>query len=87
MAVIKVQKIPQKKTDPLDLIAQFCYHFPQYTFNQARKLPFVRIKHMLRMANVEQAKYLLLMVRVVSAPHSKDGGKSIIQDLNAIINE
>lgn len=85
--VIKVQKIPQKKIPPSDVIAKFCYHYQQYTFAQARKLPYNRIQQMLKVATQEQAKIMITLVEVVSAPHAKDGGRSLRENLNAIINE
>lgn len=89
--VIKVQKIPKPEAElnPDDLLASFCYYFPQYTFDQARKLPYKRIKKMLRVVRKEQAKHMLDLLEVVVAPHTKNGKgiKDVKQRLSAIINE
>lgn len=86
--VIKVQRIPQKKVTPEDLIATFCYHYQQYTFKQARSLPYKRIIQMLKIANIEHAKQMIDLLQIVSAPHGKKGTvKSIFERFNAIINE
>lgn len=73
MPTIKAQKIPVRKIKIEDEIARFCYHFPQYTFSQARKLPGKRIAQMLRIATQEQAKLLYSHTQIAAAPHSKKG--------------
>lgn len=88
MAIVKVQKIPRKKGQPLDLVAVFCYHFPQYKFAEARKLPYARIKHMLKIANKEHAKKMMDLLAVSMAPHGKKNSyKLLIDKFNAIIDE
>lgn len=87
MATIKVQQLPKKKLKWQDLVAQFCYRYQQYTFAQARRLPYKRLRQMLKVAEQEEAKKMRTLVQVVSAPHTKDGGKSLIENLNDIIEE
>lgn len=86
--VIKVQKIPRAKTPPEDLLATFCYYYQQYTFAQARKMPYKRVMHMLKVARKEQARKMINLLQIVSAPHGKKGSvKSLFDKFNAIINE
>lgn len=88
MATVKVQKIPKKKNNPLDLVATFCYHFPQYTFAQARKMPYIRIRHMLKIANKEHAKRMIDLLSVATASHGKQKDiKLLLDKFNEIINE
>lgn len=73
---IEVQKIPRNKPGERDwenLIAEFCYHFNQYRFDQARKLPFRRIVQMLRVARRIQAAQNYNFTQIAAAPHSKKG--------------
>lgn len=88
MPEIRVQKIPRPKTEPEDLLATFCLYFPQYTFAQARKMPYNRIRQMLKVANKDYARRMIDLLQIVSAPHAKKGfAKSLFEKFNAIINE
>lgn len=88
MVVVRAQKIPQKESDPADLIALFCFHYQQYTFAEARKLPYTRIRHMLNIAKKEYARKMRDLTVIVSAPHSKGNQVKVLLDrFNAIINE
>lgn len=88
MAVIKVQKIPRRKEEPEDILALFCFYFPQYTFNQARKLPYKRIRQMLKVVRREEARKHIELVKIVAAPHGKKGtAESLLKSYNDIINE
>ena len=86
--VIKVQKLPRKKTSPEDLLATFCYYFPAYTFDRARKMPYKRIVQMLKTARREEARKNIDLLQIVSSPHGKRGSvKSLYDKFNAIIKE
>ena len=71
--IIKAQKVPKKTESVEDIIARFCCCFPQYKFHEARKLPFFRIKMMIRTWEKEYARRMIDMVEIVSAPHTKKG--------------
>lgn len=73
--IIKVKKAPQKtpQFNSEEIIATFCYHFPQYTYKEAEKMPFSRISKMLKVVRKERSKLMLDLLQVVSAPHTKDG--------------
>lgn len=73
MPTIKAKKIPRKTLLPEDLLAKFCYHFPQYKFHEARKLPYKRIIQMLKIAQKEHAIKMLDLVQIVAAPHTNKG--------------
>lgn len=80
--IIKVQKIPRPEpkagqNPSEDLLEQFCYYFQQYTLAQARKLPQVRIRHMLKTAEKEYALHMLDQLEIVTAPYTKKSQKVI----------
>lgn len=84
MAIIKTKQAPNdtqvKEVSADDLLATFCYYFPQYTFAQARKMPYIRIKQMLLVVRREQAKTMYDMVNVVrSANATKKGYEQMLQ--------
>lgn len=92
MTVVKVQKEPKRLIDQNaieDMIAIFCYHFPQYTFYEARKLPAKRVNQMLKVARREYAQRMYDLMQIVSAPHSKNmsGIKNILDYYKSIIEE
>jgi len=88
MATVKIQKIPHKKEEPEDVLALFCFYFQQYTFSQARKMPYKRIRQMLSVVRREEARKNIELLQIVSAPHGKKGSaKSLLERYNAIINE
>lgn len=84
---VKAQKIPQKKISPEQIIALFCYHYQQYTFKQARNLPYKRVVMMLKVAEKEHAKRMFELTRIVAAPHTKKGSgvKSVLSYYESII--
>lgn len=71
MVVVKAQKIPRKERTSDDLLCLFCYKFPQYTFAQAKKLPYVRIAKMLKAAGKEDARKMYELTQIAAAPQSK----------------
>lgn len=74
MVVVKAQKIPRKEESADDLIARFCYYYPQYTFSKAKKqVPLKRIIQMLNVARKEQALFLYNITEAIAAPHTKKG--------------
>lgn len=86
--VVKIQKITQPQSTPEDIIATFCYHYQQYTFAQARKMPYKRIKQMLEVAKKEHARKMIDLLQIAIAPHGKKGNaKSLFDKFSAIINE
>lgn len=87
MVVVKAQKIPQKNISSEDIIACFCYNYPQYTYKEARLLPFTRLNQMIKVARQEQAKLLYNITRAIAAPHQKAGVKKLLDELNTIIQQ
>lgn len=73
MAVIKAQKVPQKTESVEDIIATFCYYFPQYTFSQASEMPAKRVRQMLKVARKEEAMRMYNLTQLIAAPHTKKG--------------
>lgn len=67
------QKIPRKAVSLDELLALFCYKFPQYTYLQAKKLPYKRIRQMLKAAQKEDARVMYEFTQIVAGPHTKKG--------------
>ncbi len=89
MPVIKAQQVPKKTQKAVDVLAKFCYYFPQYTFNQAKKMPYKRVSQMLSVVRKERAKFKSDLVKIVTAPHTKKGKgvTNLIQYFKEIIEE
>jgi hypothetical protein len=73
MPVFKAKKVPQKIGSAEETLAKFCYYFQQYTYADARKLPYRRLVKMLRVAMKERAAFLHELVEIAAAPHTKKG--------------
>lgn len=88
MAVIKAKQLPKKKAESAEeILARFCYHFQQYTYSEARKLPYKRVVQLLKAAQKEQAKEMIVLTHIASAPHSRKGKliKKVLDYLNRVI--
>lgn len=72
---VKAQPIPTKssKTKNRDLWATVCYHYPQYTLQEASKLPVRDINLLLKIANNIEAQRMHDLVQISAAPHTKKG--------------
>ena len=88
MPTLKAQKIPQKIVSAEDVLSKFCYYFPRYTYNQARKVPYKRVRKMLSIAQKEEAQKMIYLTHIVAAPHSKKGSgvKKLLEHFKEIIN-
>lgn len=88
MPVIKAQKMPRQPLNVDETLSRFCYHYQQYTFNMARQMPFSRIVKMLKVAQKEQYKKYLQLVKIAAAPHTKKGSgvKKLIESYEEVIN-
>lgn len=74
MATIKAKQIPKAKkseSDSLELLALLCYYYPQYTLEQARKLPYRHVKLLLHTARRQRAMEFLTLTQISTAPHTK----------------
>jgi hypothetical protein len=78
MVTVQAQKLPTVQVSNDDIIAQVCYHYPQYTFTQAKKLPHRRIMQLLRVARAEQAREWYNQCMIAASPHGK---KNSVKDL------
>lgn len=72
---VKVQKVKSasSKLNGDELLAQLCFLYPQYTLNEARRLPYKDVQLLLRVAQKQQAAQLYNLTQVVAAPHTKKG--------------
>jgi len=85
MPVIKAQQIPKRTESAEDTLARFCFYFQQYTYSEARQLPFTRVYKMLKMATRERARKMHELTQIASAPHI-DNGKGVQKMLNYFYN-
>jgi hypothetical protein len=87
---IKVQKVKtaRAKLNGDELLAQLCFLFPQYTLNEARRLPYKDVQLLLRVAQKQQATQLYNLTQVVAAPHTKkgEGVKKLSEHFKKIAN-
>lgn len=72
--IIKAQKVTTNKETESgeDILARFCYLY-NYTYSEARKIPYKRILRMIKLARKEQAYEWYNLLRISIAPHGKKG--------------
>jgi hypothetical protein len=88
MATIQAQKVPVKKINTEDILCVLCYHYPQYTYQDAQQLPYKRIKKLIQVARSEQAINWYNLLMIATAPHAKKGTvKSMADKYKKIIEE
>ncbi len=89
MPKIRAQKIPQKEIDADEIIMRFCYYFPHYSYKRAKKMPFIRIIKMLKVADKERATFLFELTQIAAGPHTKDGEgvKDLLSKYESIITK
>lgn len=73
---VEVAKIPIKRVQPLEILAEFCYFYPQYTLAEARELPEVHVRTLLNKAQQIRAANYMTLTQIAAAPHS-DKGKAV----------
>ena len=73
MPRIRAQKIPTPKISPDDLLYTFCYFYPQYTYKEARELPYFRVVQMVNIARKVKAEEYYHLTSIVSASYTKNG--------------
>lgn len=71
--VVRVQRVKRAKLNTDELIAQVCYYYPQYTFEEAERLSYRRISLLLKVAQKQRAVHYYNLVQIVAAPHTKKG--------------
>ena len=55
------------------LWATICYYYPQYTLEEASRLPIRDIRLLLNTAKRQEAMKMLQFVQIAAAPHTKKG--------------
>jgi hypothetical protein len=76
MAVIQVQKVPEKVSTPQDakdLLAELCYCYSQYTYAVARRLPHKTVVLLLKKAHQMEARKYHILTQIAAAPHTEKG--------------
>ena len=73
---VKAQSIYQaqnKKVSKREMWARICYFYPQYTLEEASKLPARDINLLLKVARKINAEQKYDYTQIVAAPHTKKG--------------
>ena len=87
---IRVKKVVVKapKLNVDELLARLCYYYPQYTFREAKELPYKHVQLLLRVAKKQQAIQLYNLTQIAAAPHTKkgEGVKKLSEHFKGIAN-
>ena len=85
---ISVRKAELETQSVEDVLGLFCYYFPSYKYNEARELPYIRIKRLLGIAIKERARQMLELTQIVAAPHTKkgEGVRKLVNHYKKVIN-
>lgn len=72
---VKAKPIHQQgaKASKRELWATICYYYPQYTLQEASKLPARDIKLLLRIVEKINAQNKYELTQITAAPHTKKG--------------
>ncbi len=73
MAIIQVATVPKKPVKALQLLAELCYYYPQYTLADARRLPAKDVLLLIKTARKKQAEEYLNLTQIAAAPHTRKG--------------
>jgi len=89
MPTILTKKIPKHIETANDILSSFCYHFQQYTLIEAEKLPYKRVRQMLKAVRREKAKDFIQLTKIVASPNTKGGSgvKNLLEYYEGIIKE
>ena len=63
----------------VDMLTRVCYFYPQYTIEEADKLPYTTVQALLLQAEKQRATEMYHMTLIAAAPHSKKG--KLVKDL------
>ena len=87
---IKVQRVKSShnKINVEELLAQVCYHYPQYTLDEAARLSYRRVNLLLKVAQKQQAIEFYNLTQIAAAPHTKkgEGVKKLTEHFKKIAN-
>lgn len=70
---VRVQKAPTQsaKINKRETFALLCYYYPQYTLQEAAKLPFRDVNLLLSTAQKMEAAKMYNFTQIAAAPHTK----------------
>ena len=68
-----VHQVGSAKTSNRRLWAEVCYFYPQYTLQEASKLPYRDILLLLKTANAIRAENYYNLTQIAAAPYTKKG--------------
>lgn len=88
ISVQKVGAAKGKKFSAEELLAEVCYHYPQYTLDEAARLSYRRVQLLLRVAKKQEAIRMYNLTQIVAAPHTKkgEGVKKLSEHFKKIAN-
>lgn len=91
MPIIKAQKAPvpeaSQEASVEDVLATFCFYYQQYSFAEARRLPYVRVQQMLKVAKREHYTKMLDLLQVSIAPTSQKNYDNVLSFLKNKIKD
>lgn len=91
MARIEVAKVPIQEPsgdEALTMLATLCYYYPQYTFSEARQLPYKRVALLLKEVKKQKAiewYWQTLIAASATVPKGR-GTKSLIKTIKGLMN-
>lgn len=53
------------------MFALLCFHYPQYTLQDAAQLPFRDVRLLIRTAQQQEAARMYNLTQIAAAPHTK----------------
>ena len=74
--VIKVKQLKSQKVADFDaatILGTLCFYYPQYTLQEARKLPYRHVKLLLKIAMRQRNYDFIMQTQIAVAPHTEKG--------------
>lgn len=88
--IVRAKQVPKSssKINVDEMLAEVCYHYPQYTLEEAALLSYRRVQLLLRVAQKQQAIQMYNLTQIAAAPHTKkgEGVKKLSEHFKKIAN-
>lgn len=83
------QPAPGKLTGTLEELTRLCYFYPQYTLQEARRLPYKHVAALLNQAQRQEAIKYYQLTLIANSPGSKNNkaAKDLINNYKKIIEQ
>lgn len=89
MAKVQQQKVSSSSNNTFNsknILWKFCYYYPAYTYQEARKIPYKEVTKALEIAEAEKSKLMIDLTQVACAPYGKKNSpKKLIEHYKDII--